>query len=71
MGLEGPAGSAIQSTWLEQMATQPGFPDDAVCLVHALNPKGFAWVSRLMANYVVLNRDFIDWRWRWVQRPRM
>jgi hypothetical protein len=39
-GLEGPAGSAIQSIWLEQIGPQPGFPDVAVRLVHALNPWG-------------------------------
>lgn len=59
-GLEGPAGSAIQSTSLEQIGPQPWFPDVAVCLVHALNPWGFAWVSRLTADNVVLNQNFID-----------
>ncbi len=60
-GFEGPAGSAVQSTWLENsQAEMP--PGTAVLMVHALNPWGFAWVSRLTENNVDLNRNFIDWR---------
>ena len=59
-GFEGPAGSEVQSLWLE--ADPSGLaPDTAVVLVHALNPWGFAYVSRLTENNVDLNRNFIDW----------
>lgn len=58
-GFEGPAGSAAQSAWLENTAHLPN--DTAILLVHALNPWGFAWVSRLTENNVDLNRNFIDW----------
>ena len=59
-GFEGPAGSAVQSVWLED--TRRVLPENlAVALVHALNPWGFAWVSRLTENNVDLNRNFIDW----------
>ena len=59
-GFEGPAGSAVQSAWLEGKAARLP-PDTAVLLVHALNPWGFAWVSRLTENNVDLNRNFVDW----------
>lgn len=59
-GFEGPAGSAVQSVWLE--AGPPALPGDcAVVFAHALNPWGFAWVSRLTENNVDLNRNFLDW----------
>ncbi len=59
-GFEGPAGSAVQSVWLEN---EPNHlpPNTAVLLVHALNPWGFAWVSRLTEHNVDLNRNFVDW----------
>ena len=59
-GFEGPAGSAVQSAWLEGAGLR-GAPGMSICLVHALNPWGFAWVSRLTENNVDLNRNFIDW----------
>jgi len=59
-GFEGPAGSAVQSAWLETLGRD--LPAGvAVLLVHALNPWGFAWVSRLTENNVDLNRNFVDW----------
>lgn len=58
-GVEGFAGSALQRTWLRDGV--PGRPDDvAVCLVHALNPHGFAWVRRVNEDNVDLNRNFVD-----------
>ena len=61
-GFEGPPGSAVQSLWLEGRAGKTLPADTAVLMVHALNPWGFAWVSRLTENNVDLNRNFIDWR---------
>ena len=58
-GVEGYAGSALQRTWLRDGA--PARPDDvAVCLVHAINPYGFAWVRRVNEDNVDLNRNFVD-----------
>lgn len=57
-GLEGSAGSAAQSAWLD---AGPSLPDGvAVCLVHALNAWGFAHIARCTENNVDLNRNFMD-----------
>jgi hypothetical protein len=59
-GVEGFAGSALQSQWLE--AATSARPDHVrIVLVHALNPYGFAWVQRVNEDNVDLNRNFIDW----------
>lgn len=58
-GVEGFAGSALQRTWLRDH--EPHRPEHlAVCLVHALNPYGFAWVRRVNEDNVDLNRNFVD-----------
>jgi hypothetical protein len=58
-GLEGPAGSAVQAAWLQGTARK--LPAGAaVCLVHGLNPWGFAYRARGTENNVDLNRNFID-----------
>lgn len=58
-GLEGPAGSAVQSAWLRRVS-QAGLPEDtAICLVHALNAWGFAHRARGTENNVDLNRNFL------------
>ncbi len=58
-GVEGFAGSTLQRSWLRDL--DPARPDDvAVCLVHALNPHGFAWVRRVNEDNVDLNRNFVD-----------
>ncbi len=58
-GVEGYAGSALQRTWLRDLA--PERPSSvAVCLVHALNPYGFAWNRRVNEDNVDLNRNFVD-----------
>jgi hypothetical protein len=58
-GLEGPAGSAAQAAWLERFSGHLP-PNTAVCLVHALNPWGYAYRARATENNVDLNRNFID-----------
>lgn len=58
-GVEGYAGSALQRTWLRD--AEPRRPDHvALCVVHALNPYGFAWVRRVNEDNVDLNRNFVD-----------
>ena len=57
-GLEGRAGSAIQSAWMDSGAVR-ALPDDvAVLLVHAINPYGFAFERRNEATNVDPNRNF-------------
>ncbi|MEM9565634.1 MAG: DUF2817 domain-containing protein [Actinomycetota bacterium] len=58
-GVEGFAGSALQTQWLTRSAAElrPGL---ALVFVHALNPYGFAWVTRTNEDNVDLNRNFVD-----------
>lgn len=59
-GVEGYAGSALQTCWLT--TAQPPIPASVrVVHVHGLNPYGFAWVRRVNEDNVDLNRNFIDW----------
>lgn len=59
-GLEGFLGSAAQIAWLHHRAPFT-LPDDvAIVMVHAINPWGFAHLSRTTENNVDLNRNFID-----------
>ncbi len=63
-GVEGFAGSALQSRWLDGHVG--GLAADAaanlcVVLVHGFNPYGFAWHRRTNEDNVDLNRNFIDW----------
>ena len=60
-GVEGFAGSAIQSHWLPTLAEQlQQQPDLGLIIVHALNPWGFAWLRRYDHEGIDLNRNFID-----------
>lgn len=59
-GVEGYAGSALQSWWFDQCsAARPA--DVRVVLMHAFNPVGFSWVRRVNEDNVDLNRNFVDW----------
>lgn len=59
-GLEGPAGSAIQTALLDRLDATD-LPDGVrLVLVHAVNPWGFAWQSRTTEDNVDLNRNFLD-----------
>lgn len=63
-GVEGYAGSALQSWWLqEHAATAATATVDGVrvVLLHALNSYGFSWVRRVNEDNVDLNRNFVDW----------
>ena len=56
-GVEGFAGSAIQLALMDQnMYVRP---DNAILLVHALNPFGMARLRRVNENNVDLNRNFL------------
>ena len=56
-GVEAFAGSAIQAQWLDKGIPSIE-PDDAIVLVHSLNPYGMAWLRRFNENNVDLNRNF-------------
>ena len=58
-GVEGYAGSAIQTGWL--LSAEAQSPTVAQVFVHALNPFGFAWNRRVTEENVDLNRNFVDW----------
>ncbi len=60
-GVEGFAGSALQSRWLHHLSTLDGELGFRVVVVHALNPFGFSWVRRVNEDNVDLNRNFPDW----------
>ena len=61
-GVEGFFGSAVQLSWLRELATGDidVLPRTTVVLVHAVNPFGFAWHRRPNEQNVDLNRNFLD-----------
>lgn len=54
-GVEGFAGSALQSVLLEEWSALPG--DVAVLMVHCVNPFGMAWLRRVNESNVDINRN--------------
>jgi len=60
-GPEGFIGSAAQVALLDAIATCAAAPPVRIVLVHAINPYGFAHLTRTTENNVDLNRNFIDW----------
>lgn len=60
-GVEGFAGSAIQTDLLHQLSDGSALPDDtAILMIHALNAWGMAWLRRCDHEGIDLNRNFID-----------
>jgi hypothetical protein len=59
-GVEGLAGSAAQTGWLETRGLSPLPRDCAVLFVHGVNPFGFAWDLRNNEDNVDLNRNWPD-----------
>ena len=67
-GVEGYAGSPLQTHWLaHHAATQP--PDVRSVWLHAHNPYGFAWTRRVNEDNVDLNRNYVDWPAEPVHNP--
>lgn len=59
-GIEGYAGSALQTGLLREGLAE-FLPDNSVChLVHAVNPFGFSYCRRVNEDNVDVNRNFID-----------
>ncbi len=59
-GVEGFAGSAIQTDALQQLARTVLPENLAMVMIHALNPWGFAWQRRVNEDGVDLNRNCVD-----------
>jgi len=59
-GVEGFAGSGIQTAMIEGLRFVALPARTAVLVVHAINPYGFAWLRRTNEDNVDLNRNFID-----------
>jgi hypothetical protein len=59
-GAEGYCGSAAQLDWLAGKGAERLGPDQAMLLIHALNPYGFAWDRRVTQEGCDLNRNFVD-----------
>lgn len=57
-GVEGFAGSAIQLQWLNEGLPDLG-DDEAIVIIHVMNPYGMAWLRRVNENNVDLNRNFL------------
>jgi Protein of unknown function (DUF2817) len=68
-GPEGFCGSAAQIALLRSGALAALPHDTRVVLVHALNPYGFAHLTRTTENNVDLNRNFIDFSKQLPQNP--
>ncbi|WP_247333666.1 M14 family metallopeptidase [Bradyrhizobium sp. 147] len=59
-GAEGYCGSAAQLDWLAARGYDRLKSDEAMLLIHAINPYGFAWDRRVTQEGCDLNRNFID-----------
>ncbi|MCK1641308.1 M14 family metallopeptidase [Bradyrhizobium sp. 157] len=59
-GVEGYCGSAAQLDWLAERGYERLKSDEAMLLIHALNPYGFAWDRRVTQEGCDLNRNFVD-----------
>ena len=59
-GVEGFCGSAAQVGWLRTGLHRELPAGIAVLCIHAINPHGFAWLSRVNEDNVDLNRNFVD-----------
>jgi hypothetical protein len=59
-GVEGFCGSGAQVDWLLAGGPASLPRDHAVILIHAINPFGWAWLSRTTEDNVDLNRNFVD-----------
>ncbi|HEV7799691.1 MAG TPA: DUF2817 domain-containing protein [Burkholderiales bacterium] len=68
-GVEAYTGSAVQLALLDSPPA-PG-PEEALILVHVLNPYGMAWLRRTNENNVDLNRNFLMDGSKWSGAPAL
>lgn len=59
-GIEGFAGSIIQTHFLQSFDIKDLPKDTAILIIHSINPYGFAWMRRTTEDNVDLNRNFIN-----------
>ncbi len=59
-GVEGFAGSGIQTGLLQQGIASVLNPNVSIVMIHAINPYGFAHLRRFNEDNVDLNRNFVD-----------
>ena len=59
-GVEGFAGSALQTGLLREDVLQKLRPQTGLLMIHALNPYGFAHIRRVNEDNIDLNRNFLD-----------
>ena len=59
-GAEGYCGSGLQVGFLRAPDSSGRGDDQALMLVHAINPFGFAWMRRVNEDNIDLNRNFVD-----------
>jgi hypothetical protein len=59
-GVEGYCGSAGQVDWMAHGGPVRLRADEAMLLIHAINPYGFAWDRRVTQEGCDLNRNFVD-----------
>jgi hypothetical protein len=59
-GIEGFAGSAIQTDCMQRLPASRLPNDVAIMLIHGLNPYGFAWYRRVDQDNVDVNRNVLD-----------
>jgi hypothetical protein len=59
-GVEGFAGSGIQTGLLQENIASRLRPDTGLLMIHAINPYGFAHLRRFNEDNVDLNRNFVD-----------
>jgi hypothetical protein len=59
-GVEGFCGSGIEVGTLAGRFARTLPPDTALLAIHAINPWGFAWLSRVTEENVDLNRNFVN-----------
>jgi len=59
-GVEGFAGSGIQTGLLQQGIASSLIPGMSILMIHAINPYGFSYQRRFNEDNVDLNRNFVD-----------
>lgn len=59
-GVEGFAGSGIQTGLLQQGIASSLKPNMSIVMIHAINPYGFAHLRRFNEDNIDLNRNFVD-----------
>ncbi|MFT4657500.1 MAG: hypothetical protein ACJAXA_002879 [Candidatus Aldehydirespiratoraceae bacterium] len=60
-GVEGYAGSALRSWWLDERSSGASLDGLRVVILHGFNRVGFSWVRPANEDNVDLNRYFVDW----------